>query len=482
MPAVDWVVPGNIATRTGGYIYDRRILEGLENLGWRTAVHSLDESFPRPAAAALREARGALAAIESGRIVVIDGLALAGLERVLDVEAKRLSVVGLIHHPLALETGLDEAAARALERAERSALAVVRRVVVTSQWTARFLGTYRVPIAHIRVVEPGTDRRAAPRVRRESHDPLNLLCVGTLTARKGHAVLIEALADLRERRWHLVCAGSLTRDPATVEDLNRRITRLRLTNRISMVGELAADALERYYERADVFVLASYLEGYGMALAEAIARGIPVVSTTAGAIPETVPAAASILVRPGDSRALAKALAGLMDDPPALAALARQAHDASTRLPSWSEAATRFATALDGLGTDAVLTGFTAEWLHLREPLDAASRDATLVEWLPQIGGTRHVVDLGAGTGANLRYLAPLLGGAQEWLLVDDDAPLLAAADDALFAWAMDPGARMTNGPAEILIAADGFECCVRRRRLDLAAELHSLPLRITVS
>ena len=241
-----------------------------------------------------------------------------------------------------------------LERAERSALAFVRRVVVTSQWTARFLGAYEVAIARIRVVEPGTDRKPAPpRARRIAMDALNLLCVGTLTARKGHAVLIEALAELRDRRWHLICAGSLTRDPGTVEDLNRRISRLRLTNRVSLLGELDADTLERYYERADVFVLASYLEGYGMALAEAVARGIPVVSTTAGAIPETVPAGASILVKPGDSRALAKALASLMDDPTARTALAQHAQIASARLPSWSEAAARFATALEGLGTDA---------------------------------------------------------------------------------------------------------------------------------
>jgi glycosyltransferase involved in cell wall biosynthesis len=353
MPAVDWLVPGDLSTRTGGYIYDRRIIDGLEDLGWRAAVHALDDSFPRPGPAALRAARAALAAIDSGRIVVIDGLALAGLERVLDGESRRLCVVGLIHHPLALETGLAEADARALERAERGALALVRRVVVTSHWTARFLSTYEIPIARIRVVEPGTDRRPLRPAARESHGPLNLLCVGTLTARKGHAVLIEALAELRERRWHLTCAGSLTRDPATVEDLSRQITRLRLTNRVSLLGELDSETLDRYYERADLFVLASHLEGYGMALAEAVARGIPVISTTAGAIPETVPENAGILVRPGDSRALAKALASLMDDPAARAALAARARDVSARLPTWNEAAARFATALEGLGTSA---------------------------------------------------------------------------------------------------------------------------------
>ena len=368
-----------------------------------------------------------------------------------------------------------------LERAERSALAFVRRVIVTSQWTARFLGAYEVPIARIRVVEPGTDRKPAPRAR-ESHDALNLLCVGTLTARKGHAVLIEALAELRDRRWHLICAGSLTRDPGTVEDLNRRISRLRLTNRISLLGELDADTLERYYERADVFVLASYLEGYGMALAEAVARGMPVVSTTAGAIPETVPASASILVRPGDSRALAKALASLMDDPTACAALAQQRATCERAAAELERGRGAFRDCPRGARDGRVLTGFTPDWLRLREPLDSASRDGSLVEWLPHVTGTRQVVDLGAGTGANLRFLAPLLGGAQEWLLVDDDAGVLEAADPAFSDWASNTGARMTSGPAELLITAAGFECRVRRRRLDLAAELHTLPLSVMVS
>jgi len=94
---------------------------------------------------------------------------------------------------------------------------------------------------------------------------------------------------------------------------------------VSFLGDLDADALARECARADLFVLASYLEGYGMALAEAVARGIPVVSTTAAAIPETVPAAASVLVSPADSRALAKALGSLLEDVDARAQLAANA-------------------------------------------------------------------------------------------------------------------------------------------------------------
>jgi glycosyltransferase involved in cell wall biosynthesis len=350
MPTVDLIVPGDPDTPTGGYIYDRRIIEGLGRLGWRTKVHSVDPSFPRPTPAALRDARSVFAGIGTGRVVVIDGLALPGLERLLETEAKRLCLVALIHHPVSLETGLDEDAARRHAQSERIALAMMRRVIVTSQWTARALGGYQVPIGQIRVVEPGTAVKRGRRSARKPSEALSLLCVATLTARKGHAVLVEALAELRDRRWHLSCAGSLTRDPDTVEELNRRITRLRLVNRISLLGDLDSEALERYYERADLFVLASYLEGYGMALAEAVARGIPVVSTTAGAIPETVPANASVLVRPGDSRALAKALASLMDDPQEREKLARNARAARARLPRWSDAATKFAAALEGLG------------------------------------------------------------------------------------------------------------------------------------
>lgn len=358
MSAIDLVVPGNIDTPTGGYIYDREILAGLRAARWRTAVHSLDASFPQPTPAALRAARATFGAIASGSLVVIDGLALPGLERVLHDERGRLRLVALVHHPVALETGLDAATARRFEDAERRSLALVRRVITTSQWTARALARYDVDVGTLRVVEPGVDRRtthgstdprgaaAAPATQ---HQSLNLLCVATLTPRKGHALLFEALGDLRERRWHLNCAGSLLRDPAHVAALEHQLDRLRLASRVSLLGDLDNEALERQYERADVFVLPSYLEGYGMALAEAVAHGLPVISTTAGAIPETVPAAASVLVPPGDSRALGAALANLMDDPAKRTTLATNARAARASLPTWKSAARKFAAALDGV-------------------------------------------------------------------------------------------------------------------------------------
>jgi glycosyltransferase involved in cell wall biosynthesis len=359
--SIDFVVPGDIETPTGGYIYDREIIAGLTERGVRVALHSLDASFPSPTPSASRAARATFAAIPAGRVVVIDGLALPGLDRLLADEARRLKLVALVHHPVALETGLDAETAERIGALERRALTYAQRVITTSQWTARTLATDGVPVAQLRVVEPGVDRRKS----RGSSDPkgaaalsaprdtVNLLCVGTLTLRKGHAVLLEALNEIRDRHWHLTCAGSLLRDLQTVAAIQHQIDRLSLRKRVSLLGDLDRDALERQYARADVFVLPSYLEGYGMALAEAVAFGLPVVSTTAGAIPETVPANASLLVAPGDSRALAKALASVVDDPARRATLAANARAARASLPTWATAAGKFATALDGLGAAA---------------------------------------------------------------------------------------------------------------------------------
>jgi glycosyltransferase involved in cell wall biosynthesis len=359
--SIDFVVPGDIQTPTGGFIYDREVIAGLTERGWHVTLHQLDASFPAPTPAALRAARAVFAGLADGRVVVIDGLALPGLDRVLADEARRLKLVALVHHPVALETGLDPLEAERYGALERSALGYVRRVITTSQWTARALAGEGVPVAQLRVAEPGVDRRKT----RGSSDPksaapsglpnevVNLLCVGTLTPRKGHAVLLEALNEVRDRAWHLTCAGSLLRDVPTVAAIQHQIERFSLRRRVSLLGDLDRDALERQYARADVFVLPSYLEGYGMALAEAVAFGLPVISTTAGAIPETVPADASILVPPGDSRALAKALGAVIDDPARRAALAAHARAARASMPTWATAATKFAAALDGVGTAA---------------------------------------------------------------------------------------------------------------------------------
>jgi len=344
MPTLELVLPGDPETRTGGYEYGRRIVAGLRDLGWTVSVHGLDASFPMPTAPALDDARHALARIPSGRVVLIDGLALGAMPEVAEAEASRLALYGLVHHPLAEETGLDPSQADALRRSEMRALAAVRGVVVTSPATARSLTGYGVRPSRVIVVEPGTD--PASLARGSTSSTLEMLCVASIVPRKGHILLVQALAPLADRDWHLTCIGSLVRSPETAKALGRALDELGLAGRVTLAGELDRAALEPFYDHADLFVLPTFHEGFGMALAEALARGLPVVSTRAGAVPDTVPDDAGVLVPPGDVDALRAALARVLDDSALRARLTAGARRARERLQPWPRACARLAAGL----------------------------------------------------------------------------------------------------------------------------------------
>ncbi len=345
MPELHFVIPGDPATATGGYIYDRHIIAGLRARGWRVEITRLSERFPFPDRQALDEASRLLGAIPDGALVVVDGLALGAMPAVAERHAARLRLTGLVHHPLALETGLSQDQAGRLRQSEERALAAVGRVVVTSPATACALKEYGVAPRRIGVVPPGT--RPHQPARGSGNQAPSLLCVAAIVPRKGHDVLLEALHQLSHRRWRLVCVGSLERSPDTVKGLRRQLRTYGLTPYVDFTGEVDEARLARLYSSADLFVLASYYEGYGMALADALAYGLPVVSTRAGAIPRTVPADAGLLVPPGSSAALADAIGRLLEDGALRQRLAAAARSAAARLPSWLDAAACFASELE---------------------------------------------------------------------------------------------------------------------------------------
>jgi glycosyltransferase involved in cell wall biosynthesis len=343
--AIAFAVPGDLSTPTGGYTYDRRIVGELGALGWQVDVLDIGEGFPRPTAAVRAAARAQLMALPQGQPIVIDGLAYG----VMADEAATLQphhpIVALVHHPLALETGVSADEAEALRASERTALACARHVVATSAATARLLvADYGVPADRLTVVQPGTDRAA--QVPRRPGEALTLLAVGAIVPRKGYDVLIEALAQLKDRHWQLAIVGDPTRSPDTATRLSEAIARHGLTDRIELIGPLTQAHLAELYSAADLFVLPSRFEGYGMAYTEAIAHGVPVVGTNVGAIPDTVPSGAGILVPPDDVDALATTLRRLIDDAPERERLAAGARAAS--FPSWREQAALFASVLDG--------------------------------------------------------------------------------------------------------------------------------------
>ncbi|VTU34847.1 GDP-mannose-dependent alpha-(1-6)-phosphatidylinositol monomannoside mannosyltransferase [Variovorax sp. PBL-H6] len=347
-----FLVPGDLGTRTGGYAYDRHIIEGLRARDWAVEVLSLGDGYPAPDAAALARAAQVVEALPDGALAVVDGLAFGVLPELVREHAQRLDWVALVHHPLALETGLDADRQRALFDSERRALAHARGVIVTSPSTARALADFDVVPSRIVVVEPGTE--PAPPASGSGGDVLSLLCVATVTPRKGHVLLVEALAGLKDRHWVLHCAGSLVMDAACSSALVQAIDAHGLRECVLLHGELDEPGLRALYAQADAFVLPSFHEGYGMALAEALAHGLPVISTRAGAIPDTVPDAAGMLVTPGDVGELRDALQRLMDDAPWRAQLGAAARAAGGRLPGWAQSSARFASVLAGFRRQAV--------------------------------------------------------------------------------------------------------------------------------
>jgi glycosyltransferase involved in cell wall biosynthesis len=348
MRALTFLVPGPLDQLTGGYLFDRKVVDGLRAQGREVTVVELAGRYPDADDVARAAAAAALARLPARSTAVIDGLALPAFADCLAAEAQRLQLVGFVHHPLSLETGLSPAEGRRYAALEARLWSQLKGVICPSADAARAVGACGVPAHRVVVAPPGTARPAGTR-RRGARGALRLLSVGTITPRKGHLVLVEALAGLRELDWRLDCIGSLTRDTAAAAALRRAIAGHDLGFRVELAGERLQELLSDAYRDADIFVLPSWHEGYGMAHAEALAHGLPVIATTAGAIPDTVPAAASILVPPGDVPALREALRRALCDPALRARLAAGARRAAASLPDWPAAVRKWAAGLDRL-------------------------------------------------------------------------------------------------------------------------------------
>lgn len=344
-----FAAPGSLDTPTGGFVYDRRIVAGLRSRGWTVGVIDVGEGFPFPDAPRRRSAASVLIEAGGEHPIVVDGLALGALPEASAAVSRRRPLVGLVHHPLFLENGHSAAQRDALFQSERQALAHAARVITTSRQTGECVATaFDYPGRRISWVEPGFDRPPQPAPFRPGPD-LAILCVGALVPRKGHLALIDALAPLRSLPWTLRIVGAEDRDPAYAERLRRRIDGHGLGGRILLTGAVADDELQRLYQASDVFALASEFEGYGMAFAEAVLHGLPVVGTTGGAIPATVPEGAGLLVPPADHAALREAMQTVLSDHGLRRRLSRQARRSRSRFPSWDQAAERFAAVLGDL-------------------------------------------------------------------------------------------------------------------------------------
>lgn len=331
-----FLIPGDLELPTGGYGYDRRTMAFLGALGVAVRHVALPGSYPSPTPADLAETAALVAGLPANTVLLIDGLAYGAMPASL-IQSFARPVVALCHHPLCLEAGLSPERQASLASSETAALALSQAVIVTSPATrALLVRDFGVPSARISVAVPGTD--PAPRAEGTGH-PLQLFAVGSIVPRKGYDVLIDALATIPEPNWRLVIAGAEDRNPATVAALREQIADTGLAARIRLAGAVDTPTLSALYARTDIFVMPSLFEGYGMAIAEAMARGLPIVCTTGGAAADTAPEAAALKVPPGDATALAAALRQVIAEPERRRAMAKAAWVASLDLPRWEDTA-----------------------------------------------------------------------------------------------------------------------------------------------
>ncbi len=341
-----FIHPGAIDAPAGGSLYDNRVIEELRRIGWRVDLHELPGRFPDSDETARAAAAAVLAGLPDGARAIVDGLALPAFADALPFHAARLTPMALVHHPVSDETGLPPDRQKALRAVETALFDALRRIVVPSPAMARRLADFNVPDDRVFVVEPGTD--PAPRARGSGGPAVHLLCVASLTPRKGHLGLIAALADGADLDWRLTCVGPTDRDSITTAAITQALDEAGLADRVTLAGEIRGAALDDLYAAADLFVLASHYEGYGMAFAEAMARGLPVIASGGGAVADTVPDAAGLVVPAGDTAALAEALRAMIADPDLRSTKAAGAYAAGQALPDWPSAAARFAAAVSG--------------------------------------------------------------------------------------------------------------------------------------
>ena len=350
MTAVHVVVPDGIddpARPSGGNAYDRRICRGLAAIGWSVYERAVPGSWPWPDAAACATLTGVIAGIPDGAVVLVDGLIASTVPEVLVAEARRLRLVVLVHMPLG--DGLPGDEIDHARTQERAVLSAAVSVVTTSTWTRRWLlDRYALRPGQVHVAEPGVDASAlAPGTAVGGE----LLCVAAVTPDKGHGVLLAALATLTDLPWRCVCVGTVDLDPGYVDRLARQAREAGIGDRVRFTGSLTGADLDVAYAAADVLVLASRAETYGMVVIEALARGLPVVATDVGGLPEALGRGADgsrpgLLVPPGDSAAFAAALRSWLGDTDLRKHLRHAAQERRVTLSDWSLTSVRISRVL----------------------------------------------------------------------------------------------------------------------------------------
>ena len=340
-----FIIPGDINLPTGGYRYDREIISAWQLSGINVELISIQGDYPFPNPEELKLALETVRKLPHANVAVVDGLLGGSAPEFIQKLSEKMPVAALIHHPLCLENGLNEKTANSLEDSEKQGLKFTSRIITTSPTTRKTVAElFKLHENQIHTVLPGVERGTQSTGSQSAC--LNLLCVGSVIERKGHKHLLLALEMIKHLDWQLDCIGSTAFDETLFSELQALCKQNELDAKVRFHGDVSEDVLNSFYKRADLFVLPSLFEGYGMAYAEAIVRGIPVIGTTAGAIPETVPSTCGVLVEPSNVNALAKALESLICDDVLRTQYRNGTLAAEPDFPTWQSSAKQFAEIL----------------------------------------------------------------------------------------------------------------------------------------
>jgi glycosyltransferase involved in cell wall biosynthesis len=343
------VVPEGIddpARPSGGNVYDRRVLDDLGALGWTVREHPVAGRWPDAGPEEESRVRALLSGLDAGSVVLLDGLVASAVPAIVSSCSDRLRVVVLVHLPLGVESP-DR------RTPEASMLAGSAAVLCTSEWCRGWLlEEYDLPADLVTAATPGTDRvtlvPGTPAGR-------ELLCVGAVAPVKGQDVLVDALATVADMAWHCVCAGSVEVDAAFVSDVRDRVAAAGLGDRVEFLGALGRPAVEAAYAAADVLLVPSRAETYGIVVVEALAHGLPVIAAAVGGVPEALGRAPDgaipgILAPPGDPSAFGDALRVWLTDAEARTAARHAAAARRATLAPWAATSAAVAGVLAKVG------------------------------------------------------------------------------------------------------------------------------------
>jgi len=347
---IHFLIPGDINTLTGGYVYDKNIIEGLIKSGYTVNVHQLSNDFPFPSEENLKKCEAIYKSIPNGNPVFIDSLAFGPIHNILLMYQNKNPVIAIIHLPLTKNPNFSRAEREQFFLPEQNALKLANKIVAVSEFTKQIIIDYGIETSKIEVITPGVFKM--PKKQSYPDNPEKILCVGSYLPGKGQLLLVRALAKLKHLCWTLNMFGIQNFDLPYVQKIQTEIIAEHLDERIFINPPISGDKLTKAYLNADLFILPSFFENFSMALNDALNYGIPVITTDGGGIPLSVPKNMGIIIPKGNETDLKQTIENVLTDSLLYKNLCNAASDYYKSANTWENSINLFQSLLKNINSN----------------------------------------------------------------------------------------------------------------------------------